>query len=84
MGTIRGVTRNVKRWRSGTMALRWVAAGMIEAAKGFRKLKAHRQLPLLRSALIARQERLRQKHGCPSIKGRIIFNQATLPAESST
>jgi hypothetical protein len=57
MGTIRHVT-NVKRWRSGTMALRWVAAGMIEAAKGFRKLKAHRQLPFLRAALIAQQERL--------------------------
>ena len=38
MGTIRRVTRNVKRWRNGKMALRWVAAGMIEAAKGFRKL----------------------------------------------
>lgn len=66
MGTIRRVTRNVKRWRSGSMALRWVAAGMIEAAKGFRKLKAHRQLPLLRSALIARQERLAKSTVAPA------------------
>lgn len=66
MGTIRRVTRNVKRWRSGTMALRWVAAGMIEAAKGFRKLKAHRQLPLLRSALVARQERLAKSTVAPA------------------
>ena len=66
MGTIRRVTRNVKRWRSGTMALRWVAAGMIEAAKGFRKLKAHRQLPLLRSALIARQEPLAKSTVAPA------------------
>lgn len=58
MGTIRRVTRNVKRWRNGKMALRWVAAGMIEAAKGFRKLKAHKQLPILRAALIAHRERL--------------------------
>jgi putative transposase len=29
MGTIRRVTRNVKRWRDAGMALRWVAAGMI-------------------------------------------------------
>jgi putative transposase len=57
MGTIRRVTRNVKRWRNGRMALRWVAAGMIEAAKGFRKLKAHKQLPVLRAALIAHHER---------------------------
>ena len=52
-GTIRRVTHNVKRWRNGSMALRWVAAGMIEAKKGFRKLKAHKQLPVLRQALIA-------------------------------
>jgi putative transposase len=26
-------TRNVKRWRDGTMALRWCAAGMVEADK---------------------------------------------------
>lgn len=61
MSTIRRVTRNVKRWRNGKMALRWVAAGMIEAAKGFRKLKAHTQLPILRDALIAHQQRLADK-----------------------
>ena len=61
MGTIRRVTRNVKRWRNGKMALRWVAAAMIEAAKGFRKLKAHKQLPALRTALIAHQDRLVEK-----------------------
>ena len=56
IGTIRRVTRNVKRWRNGKMVLRWVAAGMIEAAKGFRKLKAHKQLPILRAALSAHHE----------------------------
>jgi transposase-like protein len=39
-GTIRQVTRNVKRWRDASMALRWTAAGMMEARKGFRRLKA--------------------------------------------
>ena len=53
MGSIRRTCRNVKRWRNTTMALRWTAAGMIEAAKGFRKLKAHNQLPALRAALDA-------------------------------
>ena len=33
------------------MALRWTAADMLEAAKGFRRLKAHKQLPVLRAAL---------------------------------
>jgi transposase-like protein len=49
---IRQVCRNVKRWRDATMALRWTAAGMLEAAKGFRRLKAHKQLPILKAALV--------------------------------
>src|SRR6266700_21649 len=53
MGTVRRVCRNVKRWQNAPMALRWTAAGMIEAAKGFRRLKAYKQLPLLRAALAA-------------------------------
>jgi putative transposase len=54
MGTVRRVCRNVKRWRNAAMALRWTAAGMMEAAKGFRRLKAYKQLPILRAALVAR------------------------------
>ena len=53
MGTLRRVCRNVKRWRNAAMALRWTAAGMMEAAKGFRRLKAYRLLPILRAALVA-------------------------------
>ena len=52
---IRQVCRNVKRWRDASMALRWTAAGMMEAKKGFRRLRAYKQLPTLRSALLARQ-----------------------------
>ena len=54
-GTIRQVTRNVKRWRDGSMALRWTAAGMMEAKKGFRRLMAYKQLPTLKAALLAHQ-----------------------------
>jgi putative transposase len=54
-GTIRRVCANVKNWQDASMALRWTGAGMIEAAKGFRKLKAHKQLPSLRAALAAHQ-----------------------------
>ena len=54
-GTIRQVTRNVKRWRDGSMALRWTAAGMMEARKGFRRLMAYKQLPTLKAALLAHQ-----------------------------
>ena len=57
MGTIRRVCRNVKRWRDAPMALRWTAAAMQEAVKGFRRLKAYRQLPMLRAALAAHQSK---------------------------
>jgi putative transposase len=57
MGTLRRVCRNVKYWRSPSMALRWAAAAMQEAAKGFRRLKAHKQLPLLKPALAERKAR---------------------------
>jgi transposase-like protein len=53
MGSVRRVCRNVKRWRDARMALRWTAAAMLEAAAGFRRLKAKGQLPALRTALAA-------------------------------
>jgi putative transposase len=43
--------RNVKRWKDGTMALRWCAAGMVEAAKQFRRVNGHLHLQTLRDAL---------------------------------
>ena len=57
MGTVRRVCRNVKRWRNADMALRWTAAGIMEAAKGFRRLKAYKQLPVLKAALLAHQSK---------------------------
>lgn len=42
---------NVKRWRDGQMALRWCAAGMVEAGKQFRRVNGHLYLPTLRAAL---------------------------------
>lgn len=42
---------NVKRWQDGQMVLRWVAAGMGEAAKQFRRVNGFLHLPALRSAL---------------------------------
>ena len=44
---------NVKRWRDGQMALRWCAAGMVEAAKQFRKVNGFMHLPELRKRLDA-------------------------------
>ena len=51
IAVLRQVCRNVKRWRDARMALRWTATAMLEAEKSFRRLKAHKQLPILRAAL---------------------------------
>jgi putative transposase len=48
---VREIGRRVKRWQSGTMVLRWTAAGVIEAERGFRKLAGYRALPALVAAL---------------------------------
>jgi putative transposase len=42
---------NVKRWQGGQMALRWCAAGMLEAEKQFRRVNGHLYLPALLAAL---------------------------------
>jgi putative transposase len=53
IGICREHSKNVKRWRDGTMALRWCAAGMLEAGHQFRRVNGHLHLPKLRSALEA-------------------------------
>ena len=53
IGICREHAKNVKRWRDGTMALRWAAAGMLEAGKQFRRVNGHLHLPALRTALQA-------------------------------
>ena len=49
--TVRTTQRNVKRWRDGDMRLRWTAAGMAEAQRGFRRVKGFRNLPKLTNAI---------------------------------
>ena len=56
-------SRNVKRWRDGTMALRWCAAGMLEADHQFRRINGHLHLPKLRAAL---EERFNKKASADS------------------
>ena len=54
----RHVKRNVKRWRGGQMVLRWTAAAIQEAVKGFRRLKGHKDMPKLLAGLRARDQHL--------------------------
>jgi transposase-like protein len=51
IGICRDHTKNVKRWRDGQMALRWCAAGMVEAGKQFRRVNGHLHLKSLRNTL---------------------------------
>ena len=48
---VRRSARNVKRWSSGDMALRWTAAGMLEAERQFRRVIGYRDLAKLAVAL---------------------------------
>ncbi len=49
--TVRRVSRNVKRWQSGDMCLRWTAAGMLEAQAQFRKIIGYTDLAKLAVAV---------------------------------
>jgi len=58
---------NVKRWRDGQMALRWCAAGMVEAGKQFRRVNGHLHLRSLRDTL----ERVTQPVGATGHHGEV-------------
>ena len=48
---VRRTARNVKRWQSGEMCLRWTAAGMLEAERQFRRVIGYRDLAKLAVAV---------------------------------
>ncbi len=50
-GTLEKKSANVKRWRSGSMAVRWAVTAAIEAEKKFRRIRGHTQMPQLLEAL---------------------------------
>lgn len=56
--TIRRVTRNVKRWRDGNMVKRWIAASVLEAQRGFRRLRGFKGMPILIRALLDYAEQI--------------------------
>jgi hypothetical protein len=47
----RTTQRNVKNWKDAAMARRWTAAGMLVAEGKFRRIKGHKDMPLLVAAL---------------------------------
>ena len=48
---IRRTAGNVKHWRNGDMALRWTAAGMLEAEQNFRRVQGYEDLAELAVAV---------------------------------
>ena len=50
-GLVGDFVRHVRRWRHGRMLVRWIAAGLQEVRRGFRRLRGHRDLAALIRAL---------------------------------
>ena len=46
-----GIIRRVCNFKNGAMALRYAAAGFLEAERGFRRIKGYKQIPILQNAL---------------------------------
>jgi transposase-like protein len=53
-GALQRICRNVKRWRSGAMVMRWGATALMEAEKKFRRIAGYKGMGLLMSALEAK------------------------------
>jgi len=53
-GLVGRFVRNVRRWRDGQMLVRWIAAGLHEARRSFRRVRGHADLTALVRALDAR------------------------------
>ena len=51
IGQVRQLSGRVKRWRSGKMILRWSAAGVLEAERGFRRVRGYQEMGKLIAAL---------------------------------
>ena len=50
-GGVAKFTRNVRRWRGGSMILRWVGSAILEAEKQFHRVRGYREMPVLINAL---------------------------------
>jgi transposase-like protein len=48
---VRQRTRRVTNWQSGSMVLRWAAAGFVETEKNYRRIMGYQQLWMLKAAL---------------------------------
>ena len=58
---VRGRTRRVTNWKSGSMVLRWAATAYLETEKKFRKLMGYRDLWMLTAVLDDQREQEEQE-----------------------
>jgi putative transposase len=65
---VREIGRRVRRWQSGTMVLRWSAAGVLEAERGFRKIAGYRAMPTLVAALRSHDAKLDRAAGVDEVE----------------
>jgi len=61
-GLIAGYLRNVKRWKDGAMIERWVGTAILEAARGFRKIRGYRDFKHLVTAIRMRCKTSEQRN----------------------
>jgi putative transposase len=52
-GSLKRVAKRVKRWRGGSMALRWAASALMEAEKRFRRIRGYRALASFNASLLS-------------------------------
>jgi transposase-like protein len=53
----RNVMRNVKRWMNSDQRHRWIAAALLQAEKGFRKVRGYKSMAVLVNALALEQQK---------------------------
>jgi transposase-like protein len=75
---VRRTQRDVKRWSSGEMALRWTAAGMLEAEQQFRKIIGYRNLATLVVAI--ERDNDRRRHSDTAQTAHTATKQAAIVA----
>ena len=52
-GALKRVAKRVKRWRGGSMALRWAASALMDAEKHFRRIRGYRELAAFYASLLS-------------------------------
>ncbi|MGN6170978.1 MAG: IS256 family transposase [Solirubrobacteraceae bacterium] len=75
---VRRTSSNVKHWKNGDMAMRWTAAGMLEAEQNFKRIKGHADIAELAVEIERRVARAITAAGTPPAPATPAKETATL------